>query len=57
MNKLFIIQLIISFIVVGGFVALLTIVAEKVNQRIAGIILTFPITAGLALFFFGKYHS
>jgi len=57
MNKLFIIQLIISFIVGGGFVALLTIVAEKVNQRIAGIILTFPITAGLALFFLGKYHS
>lgn len=53
MNKLFLTQLIVSFVVGGGFVALLTIVAEKVNQRIAGIILTFPITGGMALFFLG----
>ena len=53
MNKLFLTQLIVAFVVGGGFVALLTIVAEKVNQRIAGIILTFPITGGMALFFLG----
>ncbi len=52
-NKLFIIQLIVSFIAGGGLVAILTIMAERVNQRIAGIILTFPITGGMALFFLG----
>jgi hypothetical protein len=52
-DKLFVIQLIVSFVVGGGLVALLTIVAEKVNQRIAGIILTFPITGGMSIFFLG----
>ena len=52
-NKFFIIQIIVSFVAGGGLVALLTIVAERVNQRIAGIILTFPITGGMALFFLG----
>lgn len=53
MNKLFIIQLIASFIVGGGFIALLSFIAEKANKRIAGIILAFPTTNALGLFFLG----
>lgn len=53
MNKLFIFQLIISFIVGGGVVAILSFVAEKVSKRIAGIILVFPTTVALGFFFLG----
>ena len=53
MNKLFIIQLIISFIIGGSFIALLSFIAEKVNKTIAGIILAFPSTVALGFFFIG----
>lgn len=53
MNKLFVIQLIASFIVGGGVIALLSFIAEKANKRIAGIILAFPTTAALGFFFLG----
>lgn len=53
MNKLFVIQLIVSFLVGGGVIALLSLIAEKANKRIAGIILTFPTTVALGFFFLG----
>ena len=53
MNKLFIIQLIVSFIIGGSFIALLSFIAEKVNKTIAGIILAFPSTVALGFFFMG----
>ncbi|MBI4599973.1 hypothetical protein HY732_03550 [Candidatus Uhrbacteria bacterium] len=53
MNKLFLIQLIISFIVGGSFIALLSFIAEKAGSRISGIIIAFPSTAALSFFFLG----
>lgn len=53
MNKLFHVQLIISFIVGGGVITLLSFMAEKANKRIAGIILVFPSTIALGFFFLG----
>lgn len=53
MNKLFAIQLVTSFLVGGGVIALLSFIAEKVNKRIAGIILAFPTTVALGFFFLG----
>lgn len=53
MNKLFVIQLAVSFIVGGGVVALLSFIAEKANKKIAGIILAFPTTVALGFFFLG----
>jgi hypothetical protein len=53
MNKLFVIQLIVSFLVGGGVIALLSFIAEKANKRVAGIILAFPTTLGLGFFFLG----
>lgn len=51
MSSIFIIQLVVSFFVGGGFIALLTFLAEKSSSRVSGIILSFPSTA-LAGFFF-----
>lgn len=53
MNKLFVIQLITSFIVGGGFIALLSFIAERVSARVAGIIIVFPSTSALGFFFLG----
>lgn len=53
MNKFFILQLIVSFIVGGGVISLLSFIAEKMSKRIAGIILTFPTTVALGFFFLG----
>ena len=46
-----------SFIIGGGFVALLSFIAERVNRAIAGIILTFPSTIALSFFFMGWTSS
>jgi len=53
MNKLFYIQLITSFIIGGGGIALLSFLAERVRTRFAGIVLAFPSTAALGFFFLG----
>ncbi len=50
---LFTIQLLTSFIVGGGVIALLSFMAERVHSRIAGIILAFPTTVALGFFFLG----
>ena len=53
MNTIFLIQLVTSFIVGGGAIALLSFLAERVHSRIAGIILAFPTTVALGFFFLG----
>ena len=53
MNTLFQIQLIASFIVGGGIITLLTLIAEKVDKKIARIVLAFPSTVALGFFFIG----
>jgi len=57
MDSVFIIQLVVSFIVGGGFVALLTFFAEKTGSRLSGIILAFPSTASLGFFFLAWSQS
>jgi len=57
MNKLFIIQLIVSFILGGGMVAILSFLAERAHKNIAGVILAFPVTLALGLFFLGWITS
>lgn len=53
MNHLFYIQLATAFIVGGGFIALQTLLAEKVSEKISGLIIAFPSTSALGLFFIG----
>jgi hypothetical protein len=53
MSTLFTVQLIASFIVGGGVIAVLSLVAEKMPKRIAGIVLTFPTTVAMGFFFMG----
>ncbi len=51
MSSIFIIQLIVSFFVGGGFIALLIFLAERSSSSISGIIISFPSTALLGFFF------
>lgn len=51
MEQLFIIQLITSIFIGGLFVSLLTIIAERLPQRAAGVVLSIPSTIVLGLFF------
>ncbi|NQT76227.1 MAG: hypothetical protein HQ565_00835 [Bacteroidetes bacterium] len=51
MSSIFIIQLIISFFVGGGFIAFLTFLAERSSSRVSGIIISFPSTVFLGFFF------
>lgn len=53
MNNILLLQLIISFIIGGSFVALLSLIAERVSSRFAGIILAFPSTIAIGFFFLG----
>jgi uncharacterized membrane protein (GlpM family) len=46
-------QMLVSFITGGGLITLLSLIAEKTNQRISGIILTFPSTLVIGFFFLG----
>lgn len=57
MTTFFITQLIVSFIVGGSFIALLTFLAERSNSRISGIIISFPSTALLGFFFLAWTQS
>jgi len=50
---MFIFQLIISFLVGGIFIALQTLIGERVSLRWRGIILTIPSTIAIGLFFIG----
>lgn len=53
MSRLFIIQLIASFLVGGSLIALLSFIAERSSERIAGMIISLPSTAAVSLFFIG----
>jgi len=53
MENLFILQLIISFVVGGSLIALLSFVAEKSSEKMAGIIISFPSTIAISFFFIG----
>ena len=57
MNTPFLLQLLISFFVGGFFIALQTIVAERVSEKMRGIVLTIPSTIALGLFFIGVFES
>ena len=53
MDKLFIIQLVTSFIVGGAIIALISIIAERASEKIAGIIISLPSTVAISMFFIG----
>ncbi|PIQ77131.1 hypothetical protein COV82_06050 [Candidatus Peregrinibacteria bacterium CG11_big_fil_rev_8_21_14_0_20_46_8] len=50
---LFLIQLATSFIIGGALIALLSFVAERADERIAGIIISLPSTVAISYFFIG----
>ena len=57
MTTIFIIQIAISFFVGGFFITLLTLLSERANDNIAGIIMMFPSTIVLGFFFLGLTTS
>ena len=57
MTSVFILQLTVSFIVGGSFIALLTFLAERSDSRISGLIISFPSTALLGFFFLAWTQS
>jgi uncharacterized membrane protein (GlpM family) len=57
MDQLFIIQILSAFLIGGSFVALLSILAERAPSNIAGLILMFPSTLAIGLFFIGLSTS
>jgi len=57
MDKMFIIQLIISFFVGGLFIAMQTLIAERLPKKIRGTALTVPSTMAIGLLFIGMTKS
>ncbi len=53
MDNIFIIKLITSFFVGGSLMTLLSFIVEKVDEKISGIILSFPSMSLLSFFFLG----
>ncbi len=53
MDQLFIIQILSAFLIGGLFVAVLSIMAERAPSNLAGLILMFPSTLTISLFFIG----
>ena len=53
MDRLFIVQLITSFVVGGSFIAFMSFIAEKASERIAGMIISLPATIAISFFFIG----
>lgn len=51
--SLFHFQLLLSFLVGGGLVSLLTLLAERASQRMAGLIITIPSTVAMSFLFIG----
>jgi len=52
MNKYFLLQIIVSFVIGGAFVTFLSFLAERIDKY-SGIILTFPSTLTIGFFFLG----
>ncbi len=57
MDKIFVTQLIVSFIVGGGFVTFLSLVAERVPERYSALVLSLPSTVAISFFFLGWIFS
>lgn len=53
MTSVLLAQVLVSFFVGGSLITLLSVMAEKTNQHIAGIIMMFPTTLVLGFFFLG----
>ena len=53
MRTILLVQLIVSFLVGGSLITILSLIAEKTNQHIAGIVMMFPTTLVLGFFFLG----
>lgn len=57
MDNIFLLQAIISFVVGGGFVSFLSLVAEKVPDKYAGIVLSLPSTVVVSFFFLSFFFT
>jgi len=57
MNTTLIIQIIVAFVIGGCFITLLSLLAERANENVAGIIMMFPSTIVLGFFFLGLTTS
>ena len=53
MTSVLLAQVLVSFFVGGSLITLLSLIAEKSNQHISGIIMMFPTTLVLGFFFLG----
>lgn len=53
MTTILLIQLFVSFLAGGALITMLSLIAEKTNEHIAGIIMMFPTTIVLGFFFLG----
>lgn len=53
MTTILLVQLIVSFLAGGSLITLLSLIAEKTNQHISGIIMMFPTTLVLGFLFLG----
>ncbi len=53
MTTILLVQLLVSFLVGGALITILSLIAENTNQHISGIILMFPTTLVLGFFFLG----
>jgi len=53
MDNLFALQLITSFFVGGSLIALLSFIAERASEKMAGVIISLPATISISYFFIG----
>lgn len=56
-NTIFVLQIVVSFVAGGCFITLLSLLAERANENVAGIIMMFPSTIVLGFFFLGLTTS
>ncbi len=57
MDKVFLLQVAVSFVIGGSLVAFLSLVAEKVSDNYAGMVLSLPSTVAISFFFFSLIFS
>jgi len=53
MTTILLVQLFVSFFAGGTLITILTLIAEKTNQQISGILMMFPTTLVLGFLFLG----
>ncbi|HEY8401482.1 MAG TPA: hypothetical protein VIK89_09485 [Cytophagaceae bacterium] len=56
-DSTFVIQIILSFFVGGGLITLLSMISERVSERISGIVMMFPSVIIIGFFFLGLTSS